>query len=252
VAEKPSHHGIPNDPLSLLAALVFGLPETGDANSVEADARQSLAWTRATMSAEERGEIIAKFMRPLWGIAWKLAKPNHDLAEELRQFVLFKCESGCYNPLKGHFAAWARTVMSRRYITLKRSRDQGVGGDNPHPEHAVIHVIEIVEDDPRTTPFPDADLKRIRKWSAKKRAFLLTRSLLWGKLPDELRTKWMKAGGVPDSFPFAEFEDMSLAERNAFLARTFRIRLNSVHVRVRRWQKHLDELEFVRQLRSRM
>jgi DNA-directed RNA polymerase specialized sigma24 family protein len=198
-------------------------------------------------AAEERGEAIARLMGPLWGMAWRLAGPDSDVAEELRAHVLLKCEEGRYDPRKGEFPAWARIVMKRHLITIKQSRGRAAGGEESYPERADAHR-EAVADDTLTAAFPAADLARIRKWSPRKRAMLLARSLLWGKLPAAMWAETLAALGLPATFPGAEFEGMSVAERNSYLAETFGVPRNTIHVQMNRWLRHLLELQFVREL----
>jgi DNA-directed RNA polymerase specialized sigma24 family protein len=201
-------------------------------------------------SADERGALIALLMGPLWGMAWRLAAPDCDIAEELRAHVLLKCELGCYNPRKGRFTAWARKVMTRHLITLLRSRGRAAGGEDAHPERLDPHT-DATADDTCTTAFSAADLARIEKWNPRKRAILLARSLLWTKLPAALWVRTLTAAGLPATFPGAEFEEMNAADRNLYLAEVFGVPRNTIHVRVKRWLHHLLELRFVRELAER-
>jgi DNA-directed RNA polymerase specialized sigma24 family protein len=200
-------------------------------------------------TAEERDALIAKLMNPLWGLAWRLARPNHDLAEELRAHVLIQCELGHYNPTKGEFAAWARTVMTRQLITLLKSKKRAAGGDDNHPERVDTQSSSDNTDSGYTTrPFPAEDLKRILKWSPLKSAFLLARSLTWRKLPSELWSELVETAGLPNPFPCPEYEDMNIAERNTYLAKAFGVPRNTIHVRWKRWSAQLLALRFVREL----
>jgi DNA-directed RNA polymerase specialized sigma24 family protein len=202
---------------------------------------------RGALTAEQRDALILKLMVPLLAMALRLTVPDHDIAEELRSHVLYKCELGCYDPRKGSFAAWARTVMTRHLITLLQSRDRAAGGEETRLEPADTRQAPEVED-PRAVPFTRPDLDRIRKWSPLKRVLLLTRSLLWAKLPAGLWAASLAAVGLPASFPGPAFEDMSVVERNEYLARALRVRRNTVHVRMGRWRGHLLDLRFVREL----
>jgi DNA-directed RNA polymerase specialized sigma24 family protein len=209
-------------------------------------ARRALS---ALKSAEERDTLIAKLMNPLWGLAWRLARPNHDLAEELRAHVLFQCELGHYNPTKGEFAAWARTVMTRQLITLLKSKKRAAGGDEHHPERVdTTHCSCNTDNADITRPFPAEDLKRILKWSPLKRAFLLARSLTWRKLSAEMWAAFVEAAGLAEPFPSSEYEDMNLAERNSYLAEAFNVPRNTIHVRWKRWSSQFLTLRFVREL----
>lgn len=205
------------------------------------------------LNADERDALILKLFGPLWGMAWRLAAPDHDLAEELRADVLFKCLKGKYNPVKGEFGAWTRTVMSRRLITLRNARDRAAGGEDAYPEavdqRGTPNVAIAGEDDDRTTPFTAKDLTRINQWkSPVKQVLLLTQSLLWRKLPAETWSKMLAALGLADPFPCLEFEDMTTAERNAYLAEALGVERNTIHVRMIRWSRQLHELAFVRDL----
>lgn len=211
----------------------------------------AVAFAPGAMSAADRDELIAKLMGPLWGFAWKIARPDHDLAEELRAHVLLRCQEGCYDPALGAFGAWARTVMSRSHCSLVKSRGRAVGGDYPERIDA---CADEADGDDRTAPFTPDDLARIRRWkSPLKRVLLLTQSLLWRKYPAELWRADLAALGLPpDLFPCPEFEDMTRAERNAYLARVLGVPRNTIHVRMNRWAHQLHELRFVLALAGRL
>lgn len=205
------------------------------------------------VTTEDRDTLILKLMGPLRGMAWNAAK-NHDHVQELCSYVLLKCELGCYNPLKGQFAAWARTVMTHRLITLLNSNGWAAGGEEKHTERVDYRSPEGATDagcDPRTTPFPDDDLARIMKWSPVKRVLLMARSLLWRKLSESVWLKTLVAAKVSKNFPFDELDDMTVAERNVALAKAFRVERNTIHVRWKRWAGHLQALTFVQNLKPR-
>ncbi len=213
---------------------------------------------RGPLSAEERCALIAKLIPTLKKMTRRLAKRDNDLAEELVAHVLLQCERGKYNPRKGkgkkkrkgNFAAWVRIVMERKFITLVKSRGRAIGGDDPHPEREDTRTPASESED-RTSPFNAADLKSILKWRPIKRVLLLSRSLLWRKLPAKLWSDSLKAAGLPDPFPCSDFEDMSLPEQNSYLADAFGLKLNTIHVSMDRWHKHLLALQFVRDLAAR-
>jgi DNA-directed RNA polymerase specialized sigma24 family protein len=253
--------------LSLLACAAFPPREARDTKRVPQDetAAQSvvvnsngvpitsLLTNSVAVTTEDRDTLILKLMGPLRGMAWNAAK-NHDHAQELCSYVLLKCELGCYNPLKGQFAAWARTVMTRRLITLLGSNGRATGGEERHTERPDYRAPEGQGDDgpdPRTTPFPDDDFARIRKWHPVKRVLLLARALLWRKLPDKVWADTLVAAKVSQNFPFDELDEMTVAERNAALAKAFRVERNTIHVRWKRWAGHLQALTFVQNLTRR-
>lgn len=196
----------------------------------------------------ERDRLIAKLMGPLWGFAWALARPNRDLAEELRAHVLLRCEQGCYDPALGAFPSWVRTVMSRHLITLVRSRGRAAGGgDLPEPTSA--GPVDGAGDDSLTAPFSREDLDRIRRWGTPlKRVLLLAQGLVWRKYPPGLWAADVAALGLSGPFPCPGFEDLSRAERNAYLAGVLGVPRNTIHVRMKRWERHLRELKFARDL----
>lgn len=213
----------------------------------------SVPVTTVPLTTEDRDTLILKLMGPLRGMAWNAAK-NHDHAQELCSYVLLKCELGCYDPLKGQFAAWARTVMTHRLITLLGSNGRAAGGEEKHTERVDYRSPEAATDDcpdPRTTPFPDDDFARIMKWHPVKRVLLLARSLLWRKLSDEVWTDTLVAAKVSKNFPFDGLDDLTVAERNAALAKAFRVERNTIHVRWKRWAGQLQSLTFVKSLQGR-
>ena len=200
---------------------------------------------------EERGHLIGKMLRPLWGMAWRLARPNHDLAEELRAHVLLRCEEGRYNPELGSFPAWVRTVMTRYLITLLDARKRAAGGNDDRPEPMTWDDEQPGDD--RTAPFAAEDVARLVSWKTPlKRVLLLSESLLWRKVPAAMWVADLAALGLPDAFPCPEFEEMTRAERNAYLADALRVPRNTIHVRMSRWEHHLFDLKFVRDLAAGM
>lgn len=218
-----------------------------DSTSLSLLAAEAFGDAGAFKSAEERGRLIGKMMRPLWGMAWRLTRPNHDLAEELRAHVLLRCEEGRYDPALGAFPAWVRTVMTRYLITLNDARKRAAGGSDDRPER--IDARPPAERDEPPTPFSADDLDRIRKWrSPLKRVLLLSQSLLWRKYPADLWAADLAALGLSAPFPSADFEDMTRAERNAYLAERLGVPRNTIHVRMGRWERLLHDLQFVRDL----
>jgi DNA-directed RNA polymerase specialized sigma24 family protein len=239
--------GNTND-LTAIAAQAFNPIDLGKKKNTKKSRRKP----DELKTAEERDTFIAKLMNPLWGLAWRLARPSHDLAEELRAHVLMQCELGHYDPAKGEFAAWARTVMTRQYITQLKSKKRAAGGDDHHPERVdTRHNNDNTDSTDISRPFAADDLRRIRKWSPLKRAFLLARSLTWRKLPAELWTEFVEAAGLRNPFPSTDYEDMDTAERNAYLAEVFKVPRNTIHVRWKRWNSQLHTLRFVRELAAR-
>lgn len=223
-----------NTNLTALAAAAFDLRPGADAKS-----------------ADERGRLIGKLLGPLWGFAWRLARPDHDLAEELRAHVLYRCEQGRYDPALGSFAAWVRTVMARHLITLVVARGRAAGGDDAHPEPPDQRP-DAGGGEALTALFAPEDLDRIARWRTPlKRVLLLAQGLLWRKYPADRWAADLAALALPDPFPCPEFEDMTRAERNAYLAGVLGVPRNTIHVRMSRWEHHLHELRFVRDLAAR-
>jgi DNA-directed RNA polymerase specialized sigma24 family protein len=229
-------------------------PDTTDLTVIAAKAFRKKNSRRRQLATAERDALIARLLGPLWGMAWRIARPDHDLAEELRAHVLLKCEMGCYDPAQGEFAAWVRTVMSRHLITLVKSRGRSTGGDDAHPERIDYRdtAPDTQDDDDRTAPFSAEDMVRIAKWGSLKRVLLLSRSLLWRKVPPELWAAALDELGLPAAFPGYDFEDLTMAERNSFLADMLGVPRNTIHVRVGRWEQALFDLKFVRDLRERV
>ena len=232
--------------LTAIAAKAFPRCRGGTRKSSKGRGGKSRSRRAKTRTAEERDALIALLMGPLWGIAWRLAGPDSDLAEELRAHVLWKCALGRYNPRKGLFTAWVRRVMTRQLITLRQSRGRAAGGEENHPERVDTHT-DTSADDMFTAPFPAGDLARIMKWSAQQIIVLLSRSLLWRKLPVEMWAAALAEVGLPASFPGPLFEVTSIAEQNLFLASVCGGPRNTVHVQMKRWRRQLLDLQFVRE-----
>jgi hypothetical protein len=136
--------------------------------------------------------------------------------------------------------------MTRHLITITNARKWATGGHDDRPERVDTRVVVEAEE---LAPFSPEDLNRIHKWkSPLKRVLLLSQSLLWRKLPAELWTADLAALGLSAPFPAPEFEDMTRADRNAYLAEMLGVPRNTIHVRMGRWERLLHDLQFVRDL----
>jgi hypothetical protein len=141
--------------------------------------------------------------------------------------------------------------MTRYLITLTDSRKRAAGGNDDRPEPMTRDAEQPGDD--RTAPFAAEDLARVLSWRTPlKRVLLLSQSLLWRKVPAELWAADLAALGLPAAFPCPAFEDMTRADRNAYLADALGVPRNTIHVRMSRWEHHLFDLRFVRDLAAGM
>lgn len=160
---------------------------------------------------------------------------------------------GLFDPARGSFAAWSRTVMARfRQDDQKRRRRVG-GHDDAHsaadPSNSVAateFALDLAE------PFGADDVAAVRRWPARQRVILLWWLGLWDKLPAADRHTALAALGAPvTTVPPPGFESCSGADRITHLVELFGGTRNDISQTCCRYMGQVAALGFIRQMRGR-
>jgi len=177
---------------------------------------------------------------------------DHVLAREAAQQVRVQLWRGLFDPARGSFAAWSRTVLARFCLDdWKRRRRVGghesalLAADPSDGTKAVEFALDLAD------PFGPDDVAAIRRWSPRQRVVLLWWFGLWGKLPAEERRSALARLGVPaDAAPPPDFEGWSAADRITHLVGLLGGRRNDIAQTCCRDRGKVAALAFTRQLRG--
>jgi hypothetical protein len=185
-------------------------------------------------------------------VASQGSRAGRELLEECVPLVLRKL--GHFDPAKGTFENWCRTVLRNRLRDLGRSqcREARVRAPDvqverlPDPAGSWGQRHSQFEMDYQA-PFSSSDIGRIGSWPPRDRVIFLCLGLLWHKMPRMLWESTLVACGLPSPFPAGAYQDCDSAqERIEFIAQALGWEPDRVKRRWYRGRPKVQELDFFR------
>lgn len=214
----------------------------------------------------EELELQAPGIRRQWG------QIGEDFLEEAPSHVFQQLQNGYFNPDLGEFLPWCRAVLRRLLCSIGRSDKRRRAQERPMPPKdangnptglGTAASTDDVERDVQVRetgqivlePFSRDDLQIVGQWDSMDRVVLLSLCRLWHKVSS---TYWQslvqslyERGLIDQPLPIEQLVRAdSPSERIAILAKALGMRSNTLSVRWRRRKHLLEELQFIRELRS--
>lgn len=206
----------------------------------------------------KRNELWQALIPVVESWARRVAQNYPRLREDFVQDAPAKvCEKfRLFDPGLGTFRSWAKQVLRNdlkdRYKSMVRRDDAterarlNIAVDEKNASRPDGRELLEAHD---VQPLSEEDLKRIEAWPPSKRAYLiLICGNLWQAVPQERRSEWMSAAGLPDDFPPPDFENLdAVSERNQLLADAFGVSRNLLSQWLHRSKDLLRELDWLRE-----
>lgn len=124
---------------------------------------------------------------------------GYDFTDDAYGHIWEKLSQGRFDPRKGDFAPWCRTVLRNlfRDVARRARRRAKTASTSDVPEagteNASLHQLADQElEEFSTSPFSAAEMREIRQWPAKDRVTLLWLSGLWRKVPVSVWERWAR------------------------------------------------------------
>lgn len=205
------------------------------------EAEVNRAMERLVPVIRENARLMTGNLNPR---AWR-----HELIEEVSSVVWSKLRRGTFDPQKGRFEPWCRSVL-RNWVADRvraRRRDRLAGAVSLDPEAG----IDPADYRPswqdlatRSELLGTADLNRIRQWTATDRVLLLCLSGLHLRVPTPEWRGWLSELDLVEPFPPESYPGLETkSERYTSLAESLKLSNNAVAQRVRRGRRLLLSLD---------
>lgn len=196
-------------------------------------------------------EVIAECQRLARALLRQFTQAEAGWEDDLVSHVQDQLLEQTFDPTRGRFCGWVRSVVRNRLLDLIRGRRRTVALADAEPSvpDSSVSIDQAID---CAAPFNSRDLASIRGWNlpTSRKIAILCLTLIWEKIPSDEWNSWVDECDLEPPFPPEGFSESSLTLRITSLASTFGVRRDLIITWCSRYRHYVRNLEFSRSLRD--